>query len=232
MFPPLAERLARAGFTAVSFNLSGSGVDDSGEFVFPERFGHATFTGDLGDIRLVVGRAGQWRARRRRSQLDRISRALPRWRPGRPRGRRGQPDRRAGHLGRHQQRAPLCPGRGRGLARAGPDGRAELAHRSGAPGVHRCAGRRGAPRRRRTLDIPAAAGRITAPWLIVHGEADPTVPLARGDGAPRRCAGPPRTDGDSRRRAHLRHGASVAGSDSRIRRGLGRRARWFGRHLG
>src|SRR5687768_17465471 len=39
MFPPLAERLAQAGFSAVSFNASGSGVDESGEFVWPERFG-------------------------------------------------------------------------------------------------------------------------------------------------------------------------------------------------
>src|SRR5512143_489800 len=30
MFPPLADRVARAGFTAVSFNLSGSGVDEKG----------------------------------------------------------------------------------------------------------------------------------------------------------------------------------------------------------
>src|SRR5688500_243192 len=39
MFPPLADRLAQAGFTAVSFNASGSGVDASTEFVWPERFG-------------------------------------------------------------------------------------------------------------------------------------------------------------------------------------------------
>jgi len=54
MFPPLAERLAKAGFTAVSFNLSGSGVDDTGEFVFPDRFARATFSGDRGDIGKVL----------------------------------------------------------------------------------------------------------------------------------------------------------------------------------
>lgn len=54
MFPPLAERLARAGFTAVSLNLGGSGVDDSGEFVFPERFARATYSGDLGDLQSVL----------------------------------------------------------------------------------------------------------------------------------------------------------------------------------
>jgi alpha-beta hydrolase superfamily lysophospholipase len=54
MFPPLAERLAQAGFTAVTFNASGSGVDDSGEFVWPERFGHNTFTAELTDLGTVV----------------------------------------------------------------------------------------------------------------------------------------------------------------------------------
>ena len=54
LWPPFAERLARAGFTAVTFNLSGSGVDDTGEFVFPERFGHNTFSAELQDLRRVV----------------------------------------------------------------------------------------------------------------------------------------------------------------------------------
>ena len=30
---------------------------------------------------------------------------------------------------------------------------------------------------RERLDIPAAAARVTVPWLIVHGDADPTVPV-------------------------------------------------------
>jgi uncharacterized protein len=54
MFPPLAERLAQAGFTAVTPNLSGSGVDDAGEFTLPERFGHNTFTAELQDTGTVL----------------------------------------------------------------------------------------------------------------------------------------------------------------------------------
>ena len=50
----LAERLARAGLSAVTLNLSGSGVDDSGEFVYPERFGHNTFSAELQDLRRVT----------------------------------------------------------------------------------------------------------------------------------------------------------------------------------
>jgi len=47
MFPPLTERLAQAGFTAVSLNLSGSGVDDPGEFSLPDRFAPNTFSAQL-----------------------------------------------------------------------------------------------------------------------------------------------------------------------------------------
>jgi dipeptidyl aminopeptidase/acylaminoacyl peptidase len=54
MFPPLSQRLAQAGFIVVSPNLSGSGVDDEGDFSLPERFGHNTFTAELEDVRGVI----------------------------------------------------------------------------------------------------------------------------------------------------------------------------------
>jgi uncharacterized protein len=54
MFPRLAERLARAGFATVTFNFSGSAVDDSGEFVWPERFGHNTYSAELRDLGQVM----------------------------------------------------------------------------------------------------------------------------------------------------------------------------------
>lgn len=54
MFPPLGERLALAGFSAVIPNLSGSGVDDDGEFTLPERFGHNTFSAELQDAGTVI----------------------------------------------------------------------------------------------------------------------------------------------------------------------------------
>lgn len=52
--PQIAERLARAGFTAVNFSVSGSGVDEHGEFTGPERFARNTYTREMGDIGLVV----------------------------------------------------------------------------------------------------------------------------------------------------------------------------------
>jgi uncharacterized protein len=54
MFPPLADRLAQAGFTAVSPNLSGGGVDDTGDFTLPDRFGHNTFSAELQDAAAVI----------------------------------------------------------------------------------------------------------------------------------------------------------------------------------
>src|SRR5919204_1778997 len=54
MFPRLAERIAQAGFSAVSPNLSGSGVDQTGDFSLPERFGHNTFSAELEDVRRVI----------------------------------------------------------------------------------------------------------------------------------------------------------------------------------
>ena len=54
MWPPLADRLARGGFAAVSLNFSGSGVDDQGVYAYPERFGHNTFSAELDDLRRVL----------------------------------------------------------------------------------------------------------------------------------------------------------------------------------
>ncbi len=53
-WPPFAERLARAGFSAVSFNMSGSGVDADGNPTLGQRFSHNTFSADLADLAAVV----------------------------------------------------------------------------------------------------------------------------------------------------------------------------------
>ncbi len=53
-FPHLADRCARAGFTTVAFNFSGSGVGPDGKtFTELDRFGHATHSGDVNDIEIV-----------------------------------------------------------------------------------------------------------------------------------------------------------------------------------
>lgn len=54
-FPPLGERLARAGFTSVAISVSGCGVDPAGEFTRLDRFGHNTISHELSDLRTVLG---------------------------------------------------------------------------------------------------------------------------------------------------------------------------------
>jgi uncharacterized protein len=174
MFPPLAERLARAGLTAVSFNVSGSGVDDAGEFTFPARFARATYTGDLGDIAAVVDAVATG------------SMGFP-------------PPSSMGFLG-HSRGGGLGV-----LAAAAEPRLAALVTWSAISDVHRYSPEDIAAWRARgqmdvvnsrtgqvlpiltdvlddvgcngatSLDIQAAAGRLRAPWLIVHGERDPTV---------------------------------------------------------
>ncbi|MES2124349.1 MAG: alpha/beta fold hydrolase [Gemmatimonadota bacterium] len=53
-FPPFAERLARAGFVAVTASVSGSGVDDEGNFSRLERFARNTYSRELDDLGSVT----------------------------------------------------------------------------------------------------------------------------------------------------------------------------------
>jgi pimeloyl-ACP methyl ester carboxylesterase len=179
MFPVVAERIARSGCTAVSFNVSGSGVDDAGEFVYPERFGHNTFSAELSDIALVLEtlRAG------------RLGVAAP-IRIGLLGHSRG------GGMGilcaaEHPainalvtwaaiSRVDRWPNQKESWRAAG---RLDIVNtRTGQvlplyPDVLDDIKTHGSGR----LDILGAAGRITVPWLILHGAADPSVPVAEGE---------------------------------------------------
>jgi alpha-beta hydrolase superfamily lysophospholipase len=178
MFPPLADRLARAGFVAVSFNMSGSGVDDEGNFTFPERFGHDTFSAALEDVESVINTlvAGSLEV---------------------------APPSSIGLLG-HSRGGGIAI-----LETARDDRVTALVTWASVSTVHRWPAAVVAEWRRtgrhdvvnaRTgevlplytdvlddneanadhLDILAAASRITAPWLLVHGEADEAVSLEEG----------------------------------------------------
>jgi alpha-beta hydrolase superfamily lysophospholipase len=176
-FPHLADRLARAGLTAVSFNFSGSGVGPDGEsFSEPDRFGHATFGNDLRDLEIVS------------DALD--SGALV---PG-----LGAPTSlglfghsRGGGIGvlyaaAHPSTRSLVTWSAIGATlRWGPETIARW-RRDGAlmitnartgevlplyPDVLDELDRDTAG----TLDISGAAARVAAPWLIVHGESDESV---------------------------------------------------------
>jgi uncharacterized protein len=173
MFPPLAERMARAGFTAVSFNLSGSGVDDAGDFSLSDCFGHNTFSAELQDLERVIaaltggelgvakpaalGVIGHSRGGGisiLQAARDARIRALVTW-AAISRVERWPPEqqvawRSAGHMdienSRTRQVFPLYT-----------DVLEDIQQNAAA------------------LDIEAAAGRITVPWLIVHGTQDEAV---------------------------------------------------------
>ena len=175
MFPALAERIARAGFSAVSINVSGAGVDGAGRFIFPERFGHNTFSAELDDIRRVLDALEL-------GQLGMV------------------PTSSVGLVGHSR-------GGGMGILTAGSDPRVHaLVTWAAISTVNRWPDQVAAWRaqgklditntrtgeilplyvdvledaitHRERLDIEAAAGRITIPWLLLHGSADPAVPLA------------------------------------------------------
>jgi len=180
MFPPLSDRLARAGVTAVTPNLSGSGVDDTGEFTLPDRFAHNTFSAELNDLGVVLDALGR----------DELGVAAPSsiGLVGHSRG--------GGMAVLQAARDPRI----RALAtwaaissveRWAPAEQAEWR----AAGVKQIVNARTgqklplypdvlddvARNARGSLDIMAAARRIEAPWLIVHGAADEAVSAMEGE---------------------------------------------------
>jgi dienelactone hydrolase len=176
MFPPLAERLARAGFTAVSPNFSGSGVDDSGDFSRPELFGHNTFTAELQDTQSV---------------LDTLSR-----------GELGVPRPSSVGLLGHSRGGGISilqTARDRTISALVTWAAISSVHRwqSSERAAWRLAGKSEVRNARTnqvlplytdvlddieqngaTLDIDAAAARIQVPWLLVHGSLDESVSYA------------------------------------------------------
>lgn len=178
MFPPAAERLARAGMSVVSFNVSGSGVDDAGEFSRPDRFGRNTYTAELDDLHRLV------EAVRTGSPL-------------------GLPAPTSLGLFGHSRGGGVCV-----LEAARNPAVRTLVTWAAIGSVDRWSKDAKAAWRRRgfvniqnartgqvmplrtevlddlernaagTLDIVSAAKRIEVPWLIIHGEADETVDIS------------------------------------------------------
>jgi dienelactone hydrolase len=178
MFPLVAERLARAGFTAVSFNLSGSGVDDAGQTAWPDRFGHATYSGDLEDLRRVAAALAEGRLGLAPTSMLGVL--------GHSRGGGeailfavGEPKVRALVTWAAISEVHRWPGQGARWRRAGS---IEIRNaRTGTvlplyPDVLDDIEQHGP-----ALDIRAAAARVMVPWLLVHGTADESVPVAEAE---------------------------------------------------
>lgn len=187
-FPFFAERLARAGFSAVSVNLSGSGYDDNGDFAWPDRFGHNSFSAEQYDIDRVlealdrgglslapptqVALLGHSRgggaAILAAARLERIS-ALVTW-AAIASVRRWSP----ADMARWRERGQIDVLNTR-------TGVTSPIFLEALEDIEANAGG--------SLDIEAAAARVTVPWLLVHGDADPTVPIEEADRLARAAEG-------------------------------------------
>jgi len=176
-FPHLADRLARGGLSAVSFNFASSGVGPEGDrFSEPERFGRGTFGRDLLDLGRLVEtlRAG------RLPGVQTVPPAVGLFGHSRGGGLAvllagGDPDVRT-LVTWSAIRSPFRWGP-ETIRKWKADGRIQITNqRTGEvlplyvdvldelEGDHE--GR---------FDVAAAAERVRVPWLIVHGEADETV---------------------------------------------------------
>ena len=179
MFPPFAERLARAGVTAVSFNMSGSGVDASGEATLPDRFARDTYSAELHDLAVVTtalagGRLGVVPP----SSLGLV---------GHSRG--------GGiailHASRDGQVRALATWAAIGTVERWDVATTRAWRASGTLDVVNARTGQVIPLRTdilddidehaAALDIRAAAKRIEVPWLIVHGSADESVPVGEAE---------------------------------------------------
>lgn len=177
-FPYLAERLAAAGITAVSFNFSGCGVgEDMETFSEPDAFEQNTYTRELHDLGIVLAEGerrgwiapqhGLWGHSRGggiailRAARDSKIHALVTW-AAISTVMRWPYDiadtwRARGYLEVENSRT----GQRFRLGTAVLDEATE--HGEGM------------------LDIVKAAETLLCPWLIVHGDADETVHLAEGE---------------------------------------------------
>src|SRR5262245_47536197 len=179
MWPPFVERLARAGVTAVSLNLSGSGVDDAGAFAFPERFGRNTFSAELedldrviaalyrGDLRVVapstLGLVGHSRGGGMailHTVRDSRVRALATWSAISTVDRWREPERERWRRTGVQE------------VRNARTGQVLPLYTDVLDDIENNA---------RRLDIAAAAASIAVPWLLVHGAEDESVSIAEGN---------------------------------------------------
>lgn len=228
MFPPLAERLARAGFAVVSVDVSGAGVDEAGRFAFPERFGRNTYSAELDDVRRILDALAGGRLD---TAPPRAIGLLGHSRGGGMAILHAARDPRIGALvtwaaiARADRWPPdtVRAWRARGVldvvnARTGevlplhPDVLDDLeAHAD-------------------RLDIGAAAATVQVPWLIVHGDADEAVPIAEAEALHAaqpgtellRIAGGGHTFG-------AKH--PWAGSTPALDEAMTRSTAWFARHL-
>jgi len=173
-FPRVAERLALAGFTAISFNTSGSGIGEDGEtFEELERWGRQTHTGDLADLSRVVDYAC--------AAGSPAVGLLGHSRGGGTAVLHAARDPRVTSLATWAAVCTFDRWSEDELRRWRRDGKLDVVNtRTGQVLPVFLDSLRDLEANRDELDILAAASRVRVPWLIVHGTEDESVPVAEG----------------------------------------------------
>ena len=169
-FPSLADRLARAGFTAVRFNFSGAGVSDGDEFDQPERFAHDTLSKALADLASVIDWTG----------ADRVG-LVGHSRGGGLAVLQAAGDRRVAALvtwaaiarAHRWDDATIRSWRASGVLDVVNQRTGQILplHLDVLDDLERHAD---------ALDIERASARVTVPWLVIHGSDDETVHISEG----------------------------------------------------
>jgi len=230
-FPHLADLLAERGFVAIRFNLSGSGMKPGDEVVSDlKAFRTATFTKDLAEVRSILRSVGTdiapgvadptrialiGHSRGGGTALLAAAteplRALVTWAAVSTFER---VSRQEVELWRETGSLPVVNARTGQTLQLGSEVLEDL-------DVHRS-----------LLDLKAAAGNRTAPWLIIHGAADETVPLAEAE-ALAAAAAPPAELVTIRAASHT-FGVThpFAGPTPQLIEAMNQTQRWLRRYLG
>jgi pimeloyl-ACP methyl ester carboxylesterase len=192
-FPAVAELLAQRGFVTVRFNLAGSGMQPGDELVSdPRAFSANTYSAEVADLLRVLEATGHEIADDR---VDRGRLGLL----GHSRGGGAAILAAASQPWRDRIRALVTWAAISHVDRYTPEEKRVWRATGELPVVNTRTGQQLALGRglledverhsASSLDILAAAGRVAAPWLIVHGGDDESVPAGEAAELATRAAG-------------------------------------------
>lgn len=223
MFPVIAGRLAQAGFTAIRFNFSGSGVSDGDQFDQPDRFRADTLSRQVDDL----GRILDWTGKEAVGVLGHS-------RGGGVATLRAARDRRVAVLVTWAGIARAQWWDDETVSRWRAEGKVDIVNaRTGEVLEIGLGLLDDLDAHRDELDIERAAANVSVPWLIVHGSDDEAVSLDEAERLANARSG-------GLRELHVVEGGSHtfgarhlwAGPTPALEEALDQTVAWLSRHLG